>query len=162
MTTQYNIASLLDQQRCLICDDLNSKKAVIEKLSRLIASDLVNVEHKDLFFDLIEREKLGSTAIGHGIAIPHTRSEKINTPIGALIKLSKPLDFNSDDNVHTDTIFGLIVPQEQEESHLQILSSIASLFSKKESREQLRSCSNSETLFNTMIELSKQELATFK
>jgi PTS system nitrogen regulatory IIA component len=156
--SEFNIASLLSSQRCIVDTASKSKKAVIEKLSHLIASDLVNVEHSDLFFELIEREKLGSTAIGSGVAVPHARSEKISAPVGALIKLDTPVEFNAEDEIKVDLIFGLIVPHELHESHLQILSALASLFKNSEWRDQLRNSLNSETLFDTIIGLCKQDL----
>jgi len=150
----YPITHLLSIERCPVMGNITSKKSAIEMLSRLIAGDLVNVNHQDLFFELIEREKLGSTYIGDGVAIPHARSNKVTAPIGALMHLSQPILYAKEEKIEVDLLFGLIVPYESTQSHLEILSTLASIFHEEKWREQLRSSTNNENLYHAMIQIS--------
>ena len=92
------IQSLLTQGRTLCDIEGVSKKRVLEILANTIAQDIPAIDADDLFRRLIARERLGSTGIGHGIAIPHCRVENYDGVIGALITLNQPIDFDSIDS----------------------------------------------------------------
>ena len=134
-----------------------SKKRVLENLSIFITEQLGgDAEQTDtLFHSLVARERLGSTGIGDGIAIPHCRAPGFKRIHGCLIKLSKPVDFDAIDDEPVDLIFALVVPEEKNDEHLATLARVAALLKNESSRQSLRQCSSNEELFNTAIQLER-------
>ena len=134
-----------------------SKKRVLENLSIFITEQLGgDAEQTDnLFHSLVARERLGSTGIGDGIAIPHCRAPGFKRIHGCLIKLSKPVDFDAIDGEPVDLIFALVVPEEKNDEHLATLARVAALLQNESSRQSLRQCSSNEELFNTAIQLER-------
>jgi len=134
-----------------------SKKRVLENLSVFITQQLGgDSEQSDgLFHNLVARERLGSTGIGEGVAIPHCRASGFNRIHGCLIKLQKPVDFDAPDDQPVDLIFALVVPDEKNDEHLATLARIAKLMQTESSRETLRQCGSSEELFTTAIQLER-------
>lgn len=134
-----------------------SKKRVLENLSTFMTDQLEgNPEQADkLFHNLVARERLGSTGIGEGVAIPHCRVPGFNRIHGCLIKLEQPVDFGSLDDQPVDLIFALIVPEEQNDEHLATLARIASLMQDDQSRQSLRRCNNNEELYKTALRLER-------
>jgi PTS system nitrogen regulatory IIA component len=129
----------------------DSKKGVLELISKLIAQNFVDIEYKKILSCLINREKLGSTSIGHGVAIPHGRLKNLPKPTAAFVHLQKAIDFAANDNQPVDLFFALLVPEEQDQEHLEILSEIAEKFSHKDFREQLRNSKDNKTLYRLII-----------
>ena len=129
----------------------DSKKGVLELISKLIAPNLPNIEYKEILASLINREKLGSTGVGHGVAIPHGRLKELAEPIGAFIHLQKAVDFEANDNQPVDLFFALLVPEKDDQEHLEILSEIAEKFSHKDFRNQLRHSKNNKELYKCMV-----------
>jgi PTS system nitrogen regulatory IIA component len=134
-----------------------SKKRVLENLSTFITEQLGgDSEQTDaLFHSLVARERLGSTGIGEGIAIPHCRAPGFKRIHGCLIKLSNPVDFDAPDDQPVDLIFALVVPEEKNDEHLATLARVAALLQDETSRQSLRQCSSDEELFNTAIQLER-------
>jgi len=124
-----------------------SKKRVLENLSHFLAERITDLDSDDLYQGLLARERLGSTGIGEGIAIPHCRIANCKKITGALLKLADPVDFDSMDNMPVDLVFALIVPEEQNDEHLQVLSSIAELLQEEEIRAQLRAASSTDAFY---------------
>ncbi|MFK7994122.1 MAG: PTS sugar transporter subunit IIA [Granulosicoccus sp.] len=87
----------------------------------------------------ISRERLGSTSLDHGFALPHSRICCIDKPVAALITLENGVDYNATDNQAVDLVLGLLVPEECNDEHLKILATLAKRFSNEEFREQMRS-----------------------
>ena len=135
-----------------------SKKRVLENLSAFVTDQLGgNTDQADtLFHNLVARERLGSTGIGEGVAIPHCRVSGFNRIHGCLIKLENPVDFGALDDQPVDLIFALIVPEEQNDEHLATLARIASIMQNDQSRQSLRQCNNNEELFNTALQLERR------
>ena len=134
-----------------------SKKRIIEALSQLLAKHL-NGEHElseRLFDNFVAREKLGSTGLGKGVAIPHCRTSGVKKIHGCLVKLTHPVDFDAIDDQPVDLIFSLIVPEEKNDEHLNTLARIASIMQNDDYRQKLRSCADDATLFNTVLELER-------
>jgi PTS system nitrogen regulatory IIA component len=128
-----------------------SKKRVLENLSHFLAERITDLDSDELYQGLLARERLGSTGIGEGIAIPHCRIAGCKKITGALLKLADPVDFDSMDNVLVDLVFALIVPEEQNDEHLQVLSSIAELLQEEDVRIQLRAASSIEAFYKIAI-----------
>ncbi|MEG8104110.1 PTS sugar transporter subunit IIA, partial [Xanthomonas hortorum] len=103
-----------------------------------------------LYANLCEREALGSTAIGHGIAIPHGRCPNLTEPRGALLRLNTPVAFGGDEPV--DLIFAMAVPAHYTHQHLMLLSELAERFSDAEFRLQLRAAPNADALMALLID----------
>jgi PTS system nitrogen regulatory IIA component len=134
-----------------------SKKRVLENLSSFIVEQLGgDTEQADsLFHSLVARERLGSTGIGEGIAIPHCRTPGIKRIHGCLAKLTSPVEFDAPDDQSVDLIFALLVPEEQNDEHLATLARIAALLQHERSRVALRKCRSHEELFNTAVTLER-------
>lgn len=126
-----------------------SKKRVLEHLSHFLNDRMVEVDADELYLGLLARERLGSTGIGEGIAIPHCRMASCHKITGALLKLSDPVDFDAIDGAPVDIVFALIVPEEQNDEHLQVLSAIAELLQEEDVRTQLREANSNEALYQT-------------
>ncbi len=128
--------------------DINasSKKAVLEILADTLAGDIAAITSRDVFDCLLIREKLGSTGLGHGVAIPHGRIKMIEKPVCVLLLLDTPVDFDSVDKQPVDIVIGLIVPEESTEEHLQILAGIAERFSDPGFADTMRNTQTAEQL----------------
>lgn len=131
-----------------------SKKRTLETVSKLISENQSDMDRTCVFNGLHGREKLGSTGIGDGIAIPHCRLEECKDATGFLIKLESPIDFDAIDRKPVDLIFALVVPEDATSEHLQTLAAIAELFSNEDVREQLRATESNEQLYQTICQLS--------
>lgn len=129
----------------IACDiNAHSKKRALEELSKLISHDQNSISATDIFDCLLSRERLGSTGIGFGVAIPHGRLKDSNHTTAALIQLNHGIDFDAVDNQPVDLLFALVVPDKATEEHLKILALLAAMFKEDELRAQLREAKNPE------------------
>jgi PTS system nitrogen regulatory IIA component len=107
-------------------------------MARLLTTALDDdAREKDVYHQLLEREKLGNTGIGNGVAVPHSRCNQATTAIVAIISLHQPIDFDSIDKQEVDLAFGLLVPKEASQEHLNLLADIARLVSDPDKKHQL-------------------------
>ena len=135
----------------VVCNaDVSSKKRALELLAELLAKGSSDADAFDIFQHLTDREKLGSTSLGHGVAIPHARTSSSNKAIGAFIKLENGIDFDSPDNTPTDLLFALMVPEHYTDEHLEILAGLASCFSDEGLCRNLRTSDSSEELYERL------------
>ena len=123
-----------------------SKKRLFETAARIISNDQLSLPYEAIFSHLIAREKLGSTGLGKGIAIPHCRIGNCTHAMGALITLEDPIQFDAPDGESVDILFVLLVPEEAEQQHLDILAGIAGLFSQPDFCDALRAAQDTEAL----------------
>jgi PTS system nitrogen regulatory IIA component len=151
------IKNILTQQLTQCGIPGGSKKRVLENLSTFVTEQLGGDgdQAENLFHNLVARERLGSTGIGEGVAIPHCRVAGFNRIHGCLIKLEQAIDFGSLDDQPVDLIFALIVPEEQNEEHLATLARVAAIMQDDNSRMSLRQCSSSEELYTTALQLER-------
>ena len=98
----------------------------------------------------MSREKLGSTGLGRGVAIPHGRIAALEQPVCAFIRLEDAVEFDATDGQPVDLAFALLVPEESTEEHLQLLSQLAEMFSDEEFRAQLRATKDSQAIYNLL------------
>lgn len=145
------IQSLLTPGRTLCDIEGVSKKRVMEILANTIAEDIPAIDADDLFRRLIARERLGSTGIGHGIAIPHCRIDNCDGAIGALITLNQPIDFDSIDSEPVDILFAMLVPENAHGEHLQNLAALAGALNNAAFRERLRAAGSDAALYEIAI-----------
>jgi PTS system nitrogen regulatory IIA component len=135
----------------VVCNaEVSSKKRALEFLAELLARESTTVDAFDIFQHLTEREKLGSTSLGHGVAIPHARTSGSDRAIGAFIKIEHGIDFDSPDDKPTDLLFALMVPEHYTDEHLEILSGLASCFSDEALCHDLRSSATSSELYDRL------------
>lgn len=151
------INQLITPERVQCLSGISSKKRALESISELLGSGVIGIEPTDIFHQLIERERLGSTGLGHGVALPHGRLQKdmqVDSPettlditLGCFIKLERGIDFDSPDQKPADLFFGLLVPEHCTDEHLQVLATLAKMFSDTEFCDQLRLCQTNEALY---------------
>lgn len=144
------IASLLPLDNVVAHLDASSKKRVFEQAGILFE----NCQHigRSVVYDaLFAREKLGSTGLGQGIAIPHGRIKGLKAPLGAFVRLDVPVQFDAPDGKPVNLIFILLVPETANEQHLRLLSELAQLFSDRTLREQLAAAPDAATLHGLFI-----------
>ncbi len=124
-----DIAEILDPVRVVVDAKLTSKKAVLEKLAGMLSSADASLTAKTVFDCLVARERLGTTGLGSGIAIPHGRVASNGKAIGAFIRTVNPVDFDAVDNAPVDIFFALCVPEDATDEHLALLAALAGNFS---------------------------------
>ena len=129
-----------------------SKKRLLEKLSALLGENEDGLSEQSAFQALVERERLGSTGIGDGVAIPHGRVKGLKRAVGAFVTLEREMDYDSIDHKPVNMVFALLVPENADSEHLQILSRLAGLFSKKEVRKQLLDAKNPQDLYSSFTQ----------
>lgn len=155
-----NLEELLSPERTLVKHQVESKKQALAQLSETLSTSINHDDSDELYEGFIMRERLGSTAIGHGIAIPHIRSPHASKPIAALMTLAKPIEFEAIDELPVDILFALVVPQQATEQHLQILAHLAGLFQQANVRTQCRQAQTASQLYNTLVTYHDQPALT--
>lgn len=145
-----NLSQLLTTDTVVCNAEVSSKKRALEYLAELLAKQSSKADAFEIFQHLTEREKLGSTSLGHGVALPHARTIDSDKAIGAFIKLETGIDFDSPDNQPTDLLFALMVPEHYTDEHLEILSGLASCFSDESLCSSLRASGTSEELYRRL------------
>lgn len=148
-----HIAELLTPQRSVCQARSESKKGIFELIADTLAREHEPEEFHpaELVSGLLAREKLGSTAMGDGIAIPHCRLRDCERAVGVVMTLAKPAAFDAPDDQPVDLIFALVVPEEATQEHLDLLADLARLLSDQAFCDALRGCRTSEALYNTTI-----------
>ncbi|MGD8591870.1 MAG: PTS IIA-like nitrogen regulatory protein PtsN [Gammaproteobacteria bacterium] len=151
------LQDIIDPDRIAYDIDVSSKKRALETVSDiLVKGGGENLVSHDICESLIAREKLGSTGIGCGVAIPHGRLKNTEKTLAAFIKLHKGVDYDAIDNQDVDLIFALLVPEHSTEEHLKILAEVAEMFSNAEFREKLRHADNQQALWRLLKNWKKK------
>lgn len=130
------VSGLLPVANITLDLDVTSKKRVFEHVGLQFENSL-RIGRGQVFDALFARERLGSTGMGHGIAIPHGRIKGLRDAVGAFIRTAAPIPFEAPDGNPVNLIFVLLVPEKATDLHLQILSELAQMFSDKDLRAQL-------------------------
>ena len=139
------IAQLLNSENVVLDLDASSKKRVFEQVGLLFENNQ-GIARSTVFDSLFAREKLGSTGLGQGIAIPHGRIKGLKEASGAFFRLTTPVPFDSPDGKPVSLLFVLLIPEQTTEHHLQILSELAERFSDRNCREALCAADNPEAI----------------
>ncbi len=145
------IDDILNQQRTQVGASASSKKKAIEQVAKLISDDAGELDLNELITSLMARERLGSTGLGHGIAIPHCRLAGCKQVVGALMRLEHPIEFDAIDGEPVDLLFALIVPQDANQAHLETLAALAERFEREDYRSALRAQDSAEALFAAAV-----------
>ncbi len=154
-----NISELINPECVLCCPEVGSKKRLLEYISELLTKMAPQLSHSEIFESLINREKLGSTGLGKGVAIPHGRMAALDRPVCAFIKLDTPIDFDATDEQPVDMVFALLVPEDSTEEHLQILSTIAEFFSDEGFCASMRQCASDECVYQLLNHQEAQQIS---
>lgn len=128
------------------------KKRLLEQLSALLAEGADGESERGVYDSLCGRERLGSTGLGHGVAIPHGRSTRLATATGAFLRLAEPVDFNAPDGQPVDLVFALVVPEHFAQQHLMLLSNLAEMFGDEGLRQRLRQAPDSAALYALLLD----------
>jgi len=151
-----NLDTLISSNAVISNHEIKSKKRALELLAERLASEASrtnqpleeDIDALAIFQLLTEREKLGSTSMGHGVALPHARTSMTEHAIGAFLKLDEGIDFDSPDSQKTDLIFALMVPEHYTDEHLKILAYLASLFNNANFCKEIRDTTDKEEIYD--------------
>jgi len=148
-----NIAEIITPERALVAADIRSKKRALEVLAEALSEATPYLTATEIFTSLVGREKLGSTGLGDGVAIPHGRMKGVEECVGAMLRIPDGVDFAAPDDYPVDLIFALLVPQDSTEDHLQILRRLAETFTDESSLTRLREAEDGKAMYDCLVEL---------
>lgn len=143
---------ILEPERVLVDIEGRSKKHVLEVLSELVAPDLDGLPAMRILNALVQRERLGCTSLGHGIALPHARIAGLDHIVGAFVRLIEPVAFDTDDGLPVGMIFGLLVPEDANGETEERLTRIAALFQDRHFCQALGMAESAEEAYRLLIE----------
>jgi len=136
-----------------------SRKRSLDFAADLLAEQCPDVDARPLFDALMERERLGSTGIGEGVAIPHCRLQ-CPAMMAAFFRLAEPVDYDAPDDVPVDLVFVLVAPPGENSAHLKVLATLAGVFRDEATRGRLRRAGSSEQLARILLEAAAPDLGT--
>lgn len=148
--TMSLISKILPPENVVLDAESTSKKRVFERAGILFENQL-QIARSKVFDSLFAREKLGSTGLGHGVAIPHGRVKGLRDAVGAFFKAQNPIAFDAPDGQPVSLIFVLLVPERATDLHLQILGELAQMFSDRIFREQLQSTDSPAAMHQLLV-----------
>ena len=135
-----------------------SKKQVLQELAGRAAS-LTGLGEREIFDTLLQRERLGSTGVGHGVAIPHGKLASLDSIVGLFAKLEQPIDFEAVDDQPVDLIFLLLAPESAGADHLKALARISRLLRESAALEKLRASGEASALYSVLTEAATSHAA---
>lgn len=139
------IGKILSPENVLLDSESTSKKRVFERVGILFENSQ-NIARSQVFDSLFAREKLGSTGLGQGVAIPHGRVKGLRDAVAAFVKASNPIPFDAPDGQPVNLIFVLLVPERATDLHLQLLGELAQMFSTPSFRDALANSNDPATI----------------
>jgi len=145
------LASILSAAQVLVQVDVSSKKRAFEEAG-LLFENLHGLSRALVTDSLFSRERLGSTGLGHGVAIPHGRIKGLKSPMAAVFRLAKPIGFDAPDDQAVDIMIFLLVPEAATQKHLEILSEIAEMLSDSELRSKLATSTDAQQLHQLIVQ----------
>lgn len=144
------ISDILTPERTLCSIAVQSKKKAIELIAETIANSVLSLQPQPVFDALIARERLGSTVLGQGVAIPHARLEQTEQVLGCFILLKESIDFDAEDHIPVDMLFSFIVPYNATQEQTDVLAYIAKIFESAAFLESIRTATNAQELYQTL------------
>ena len=146
-----DLSDLISENSILPALKANSKKQAIQEIAAH-AAHVTGLPGREIFDTLLQRERLGSTGVGHGVAIPHGKLVALDRLVGVFARLSKPIDFEAIDDQPVDLIFLLLAPESAGADHLKALARIARFLRIEGNSEHLRRVSDAKTLHEFLIQ----------
>lgn len=150
-TTSIRLDDLLRAERVASRAGVASKKRAIELISELLVAGQEQLTQAEVFSCLLERERLGSTGLGHGAAIPHGRLAGLQRATCAFLKLSEGVEFDASDEQPVDLICGLLVPEGSTNEHLNILAMLAEMFSDGAFCDRVRQAKTGREIYDLLV-----------
>ena len=141
-----DLSDLVTQKSIMPSVKVASKKQLLQVLSEK-AADIIGLSERDIFDTIMQREKLGSTGVGNGIAIPHGKLKNVGSITGIFARLETPVDFEALDDEPVDLVFMLLAPETAGADHLKALSRIARILREPEMVSKLRATKDASALF---------------
>lgn len=145
------ISTLLTEDLIASQIECTSKKSALEIISHLATKSL-GIDSQILFNKLIAREKIGSTGVGNGVAIPHVKIDKSLPATGVFLQCTSPIDFDAQDGNKVDVLFAIFIPEDQCDTYIQALPNISKILLNKAFLKQLRHAKGSEMLLEILSE----------
>jgi PTS system nitrogen regulatory IIA component len=152
------LSSILPVTQVLAHVDATSKKRVFEEAG-LLFENLHGLNRSLVTDSLFSRERLGSTGLGHGVAIPHGRIKGLKSPLAAVIQMAQPIGFDAPDEQPVALLIFLLVPETATQKHLEILSEIAEMLSDADLREKLATSADAASLHNLITNWQSAQIA---
>ncbi|MBO6784017.1 MAG: PTS IIA-like nitrogen regulatory protein PtsN [Alphaproteobacteria bacterium] len=146
-----DIEQILDRDAVVASMNATSKKHLLQELSKS-AAKVFGLESRQLFDILLERERLGSTGVGSGLAIPHGKLPHLDTLKGMFVRLEKPVDFDAIDDQPVDLVFLLLAPEGAGADHLKALARISRILRDRSFCEKLRGSDSPEAIYALLME----------
>lgn len=153
-----DVNTLIDPGAILPDLRANSKKQVLQELAGK-AAELTGLPEREIFETILGREKLGSTGVGNGIAIPHGKLGDLDRIVGLFARLSRPVDFDALDDQPVDIVFLLLAPQGSGADHLKALSKVARLLRNRDIVDEIRATRDSSAIYALMTNAMAQNAA---
>jgi len=152
------LAAILPAAQVLVQVDATSKKRAFEEAG-LLFENLHGLSRSLVTDSLFSRERLGSTGLGHGVAIPHGRIKGLKTPMAAVLQLAHPIGFDAPDEQAVNLLIFLLVPESATQKHLEILSEIAEMLSDSVLREKMAASTNVADLHELIVKWQSAQVA---
>lgn len=136
----------------------NDKPAILAELARVLA-ETYDLEAADILESLEERERLGSTGFGGGVALPHARIADLHRPVAALLRLESPAEFDAADGLPVELVFGLLSPENAGATHLHALAAISRLMRDEKTKEELLEAPDADAMFGLLTNVTDRDVA---
>jgi len=146
------IKDFISEEGIVFSPSVSSKKRALEILSETLTYQAQDLSKNKVLDALLAREKLGSTGLGNGIAIPHSRIPELDKIYVSILKLEEGIEYEASDEQPVTFLFSLIVPEDANDEHLQLLASLAELLDSEKLRESIQKCSNAHELYQTLTQ----------
>jgi len=152
------LTSLLDRRAINASVSVNSKRQALQVVADMAARQL-GLDAGDIHQALIDRERLGSTGVGMGVAVPHAALPGLDRMYGVFIRVEAPIDYEAIDDMPVDLIFALLAPENAGTEHLRALAKVSRVLRQKDLREQLRAIENSEAIYALLTGIADSNAA---
>ncbi len=144
-----DVKDIIAPERIACHVNVSSKKRALELLSEMLSHNS-DLNAQQIFESLLTREKLGTTSLGHGVALPHGRQQVSKHTLGAFVMLDNGINYDAVDGEPVDLLFALLVPKDSTEQHLQLLAQLAELFSNGDLRNDLRTAPSNQRVYEIL------------
>ena len=153
-----SLATLLERNAILGHVSVNSKRQALQVIADAVARNL-KLDAGDVLQALLEREKLGSTGVGLGVAVPHAALKGLDRMYGVFMRLETPVDYEAIDDMPVDLVFALLAPEDAGTEHLRALAKVSRLLRQKDLREQLRKMENPDAIYAILTDIADSNAA---
>ncbi|MEM9716175.1 MAG: PTS sugar transporter subunit IIA [Pseudomonadota bacterium] len=152
------LGDILDAQAVRVLSGVSSKKRLLQDISDQSA-DVYGLDRDEIFVALQDRETLGSTGVGRGVAIPHARFESLDRVVGLFTRLEKPVDFEAVDNQPIDLVFTLLAPKAEGAEHLKALALVSRTLRDEKTCSALRANATNASIYALLTEVTQNRAA---